>query len=82
MPCLQSPEVRSCSMHRFVAVFRVSCLILLCAFTMFAQRDLSTLAGTVNVTSGGVVANATVKITEQATGLAYQTVTNNVGEFV
>src|SRR5260370_42186218 len=48
----------------------------------FAQRDLSTLAGTVTDTSGGVVANASVKITDVSTGLVYETLTNGSGEFV
>ncbi|HXB73910.1 MAG TPA: TonB-dependent receptor [Candidatus Acidoferrales bacterium] len=61
---------------------RISFLILFCACAVFAQRDLSTLAGTVNDTSGGVVANAAVKITELATGLSYDTVSNTAGEFV
>src|SRR5438477_4842645 len=57
-------------------------LIFVCACAAFAQRDLSTLAGTVTDTSGGVVANAAVKITEEATGLVYDTQTNSSGEFV
>jgi hypothetical protein len=61
--------------QRFLLLF----IIAACAF---AQRDLSTLAGTVTDSSGGVVPNATVKITEQATGLVYETVTNSAGEFV
>ena len=32
--------------------------------------------------SGGVVINAVVKITDQATGLSYETVTNGSGDFV
>ncbi len=63
-------------------VVRCTLLSSLLVFAAFAQRDLSTIAGTVTDTSGGVVANAIVKITEQATGLEYQTVTNGAGEFV
>ncbi|HEY2016318.1 MAG TPA: carboxypeptidase-like regulatory domain-containing protein, partial [Bryobacteraceae bacterium] len=67
-------------MNRVVRAL-VVCLLFssVCAF---AQRDLSTLAGTVTDTSGGVVANASVRITEQATGLVYETLTNGSGEFV
>ena len=43
---------------------RIFLVALFCVCTVFAQRDLSTLAGTVNDTSGGVVANAAVKITD------------------
>src|SRR5947209_11391552 len=67
---------------QFGVLSRISLAALFCACAAFAQRDLSTLAGSVNDTSGGVVANATVKITEQATGLVYETVTNSTGEFV
>src|SRR6516164_8252866 len=63
-------------------VARFSLLSVLFLSAAFAQRDLSTLAGTVTDTSGGVVVNASVKIVEQATGLAYETLTNNAGEFV
>jgi hypothetical protein len=83
MPRLQSSGTsRKRLAQRCAAVLRITFLILFCACAVFAQRDLSTLAGTVNDTSGGVVANATVKITEQATGLVYDTVTNSSGEFV
>src|SRR6266496_2632739 len=57
----------------------LSALLLSCAF---AQRDLSTLAGTVTDTSGGVVVNAAVKIVDESTGLNYETLTNSSGEFV
>ena len=50
--------------------------------SVFAQRDLATLAGTVTDISKGVVANATVIITEQGTGLIYEMQTNAAGEFV
>jgi len=49
---------------------------------MFAQRDLSTLVGTVTDSSGGVVPNAKVTITEVATGQVYSLVTGAGGEFV
>src|SRR5215469_716850 len=64
---------------------RVVCLSLLLALLVtgaFAQRDLATLAGTVTDSTGGVVPNAAVTITETSTGLAYNTVTNSAGEFV
>src|SRR5271170_4734097 len=52
------------------------------ATSIYAQRDLSTLAGTVTDSSGGVVANARVTITEAATGQVYEITTNSQGEFV
>ena len=66
-------------MNRLVRYSLLSALLLSCAF---AQRDLSTIAGTVTDTSGGVVANAAVRIVDQATGIAYETLTNSAGEFV
>jgi hypothetical protein len=52
------------------------------ATSMYAQRDLATLAGTVTDSTGGVVANAKVTITETATGQVYEIATNAQGEFV
>src|SRR5579872_693975 len=69
-------------MYRFLPGLRVAPLFLICACALFAQRDLSTLAGTITDTSGGVVANAKVTITEAETGQVYSILTNNVGEFV
>src|SRR5260370_20880868 len=66
-------------MSRVVRFCLLSVLILSCAM---AQRDLSTLVGTVTDSSGGIVVNAAVKIVDQATGLAYETLTNTSGEFV
>src|SRR5579864_6044149 len=61
---------------------RVAFVALITACALFAQRDLSTLAGTITDRSGGVVANALVTITEDSTGQVYQITTNNLGEFV
>jgi hypothetical protein len=66
-------------MYRLVRLSFLSALLLSSAF---AQRDLSTIAGTVTDSSGGVVVNAAVRIVDQATGLVYETLTNNAGEFV
>src|ERR1022692_169992 len=61
---------------------RIALLVLTCACAMFAQRDLSTLAGTITDSTGGVVVNAKVSITEASTGQVYSILTNNLGEFV
>ena len=68
-------------MYRFFVGLRVA-LCLTIASAAFAQRDLSTLAGTITDSSGGVVANAKVTITEVATGQVYSILTNSLGEFV
>ena len=57
-------------------------LVMLLAVPALAQRDLSTLAGTVTDPSGGAIANAKVTITEDATQLKYEVSTSESGEFV
>src|SRR5437016_5398047 len=69
-------------MNRHNLGLRIALLTLICACALFAQRDLSTLAGTITDSSGGVVVNATVTITEDATGAVYVITTNSLGEFV
>ncbi len=69
-------------MYCFLKPQRVLLSILLFASAMFAQRDLSTLAGTITDSSGSVVANAKVTITEVATDQVYEITTNSLGEFV
>ncbi|SPF44855.1 TonB-dependent receptor [Candidatus Sulfopaludibacter sp. SbA4] len=69
-------------MYRCFTGLRVALLSLICACALLAQRDLSTLAGTITDSSGGAVANASVTITEVATGQVYTILTNSLGEFV
>src|SRR3984957_2775166 len=69
-------------MFRYLTGLRIALLALLCACAVFAQRDLSTLAGTITDSSGGVVANAKVTITEVSTGEVYTITTNSLGEYV
>lgn len=47
--------------------------------TAITQTSRGTLTGTVTDSSGAVVANATVKITQSGTGISRQTNTNNAG---
>src|SRR3984957_623131 len=61
---------------------RIALLTLVCTCVAFAQRDLSTLAGTITDASGGVVASAKVTISDIATGEAFTITSNNLGEFV
>ncbi len=69
-------------MYRHFTGLRIALFASLFACALFAQRDLSTLAGTITDSSGGVVVNAKVTITESSTGLVYSILTNNLGEFV
>ncbi len=61
---------------------RFALLSLLCGSVLLAQRDLSTLVGTVTDPTGGVVVNAVVTITETDTGLSYTVNTGASGDFV
>jgi len=69
-------------MHRRFAGPRIALLALVSACAMFAQRDLATLVGTVTDPSGGVVANATVTVTENDTNEVYTLTTNSAGEYI
>ncbi len=69
-------------MYCFLKPLRLVLLVLAFASAMLAQRDLSTLAGTITDSTGGVVANAKVTITEISTGQVYEITTNSLGEFV
>ena len=68
-------------MNRYFAGLRIALLALVCACAVFAQRDLATITGTVTDSSGGVIANAKVTVTEVATGQVYELVTNSSGEY-
>jgi hypothetical protein len=69
-------------MHRCFAGPRVALLALVSACALFAQRDLATLVGTVTDPSGGVIANATVTVTENETNEVYTLTTNSAGEYI
>src|SRR5258708_7750271 len=61
---------------------RIALLLLLFSACVFAQRDLATILGTVVDPQGGVIPGAKVIITEDATGLSYDVITNTSGEFI
>ena len=46
-----------------------------------AQRDLGTVTGTITDASGAAVPNAKITIREDATGVSYDTVSNETGNF-
>ncbi len=58
--------------------FGVSALALTATGTMLAQQS-ATLSGTVNDNSGAVVANAKIELTNEASGIVRDTVTNGSG---
>ncbi|HEY7305009.1 MAG TPA: carboxypeptidase regulatory-like domain-containing protein [Bryobacteraceae bacterium] len=60
---------------------RVFFAILFTASFVLAQRDLGTLTGTITDPTGSAVPNAKVTITNTATGVSYETVTNTAGSY-
>lgn len=69
-------------MQRTLSRLSAALIFLLSSVVLYAQRDLATLVGTVTDPSGGVVAGATVTVTEVATGQVYTLTTGNTGDFV
>ncbi len=63
-------------------ILRAAVLLVLVSFAVFAQRDLATVLGTVTDPTGGSIGDAKVTLTEDATGLSYEVVTNASGEFI
>lgn len=62
---------------------RMACVFLfLCSVSLYGQRDLATIVGTVTDPQGGVIPSAKVTITEDATGVSYDVMTNASGEFI
>src|SRR5579885_2992320 len=61
---------------------RVSALFIFVCFSVLAQRDLGTITGTVTDPQGGAIPNAKITITEDATGLTYDTTTGAAGDYV
>ncbi|MES1256813.1 MAG: carboxypeptidase-like regulatory domain-containing protein [Acidobacteriota bacterium] len=68
-------------MFRTFKGLRLALTALFFAFAAYAQRDLATIVGTVTDSSGGVVANAKVVVTETGTGQVYELITGSNGEF-
>ncbi|MBV9406343.1 MAG: carboxypeptidase regulatory-like domain-containing protein, partial [Acidobacteriaceae bacterium] len=66
-------------MPRTLAQTAFALLFLLLAGLAFAQRDLGTLTGTIADPQGGAVPNAKVTISNNATGVVNNTVTNDAG---
>jgi hypothetical protein len=67
------PRLRS---YVFVALFAV-----LMSTSLFAQRDLGTVTGTVSDAQGAAVPNAKITIVEDATGLSYDVTSSDDGTY-
>ena len=68
-------------LSRFTTL-RATLLALTFACALFAQRDLSTLLGTVSDPSGAVIVDATVVVTETSTNEVYTLTTNSAGQYI
>ncbi len=66
---------------RHAAILKAVFAALLFAAFAFAQRDLGTIVGTITDPQGGVIPNAKITITEDATGLSYEVVSGISGDF-
>jgi hypothetical protein len=66
---------------RLTAATKAFVAMLLLAVAVLAQRDLGTIVGTVTDPQGGVIANAKITITEDATGLTYEVTSSSTGDF-
>jgi hypothetical protein len=60
----------------------VLCLLLLASICLFGQGTTSRVVGTVTDTSGAVVPNARVTLTNEATGVSFNTTTTESGAYV
>ena len=67
---------------RITAATKAFGAMLLFAVAVLAQRDLGTIVGTVTDPQGGVISNAKITITEDATGLTYELTSSTSGDFV
>ncbi len=63
-------------------VYRLPYLLLLLAASMFAQRDLGTITGTITDPQGAAVPSAKITITEDATGLVYEVQASAAGDYI
>ena len=61
---------------------RLLIVLITCAAALWAQRDLGTITGTITDPQGGVIPNAKVTITEDATGLTYTVITGADGQYI
>ncbi|HXY38656.1 MAG TPA: carboxypeptidase-like regulatory domain-containing protein, partial [Vicinamibacteria bacterium] len=59
----------------------LAAVVLLLAVPAFAQRFTASIRGTVTDNTGAVVPGATVKLTNQGTGVAREVVTNTAGNY-
>src|ERR1700733_2800082 len=65
----------------WLAVVLLAALTAMTALNTFAQSDDGSIVGTVTDTSGAVLPNAAITVTNVDTGLKFTSKSNNAGEF-
>lgn len=68
-------------MLRWLTGFSLAVFVLLFSSVAFGQRDLGTITGIVTDASGAAVPNAKITVTEDATGVSYNTQSNDSGNY-
>src|SRR5213083_2738574 len=66
----------------FGVIVFTTVLLLSLSTPLIAQRDMGTILGVVKDQSGGVLPGATVRITEENTGLSVTVLTDDVGNYI
>ena len=66
----------------FRRLFLVGVVGILCAGMTFAQRDLGTIVGLITDAQNAAVPGAKVTITEDATGLSYEVISGQDGQYI
>jgi Carboxypeptidase regulatory-like domain len=69
-------------LSRVFSIFSISALFALASIQVFGQGQAGTLLGTVTDSSGAVLPNVTVTITNTATGVTRSSVTNDAGAYI
>src|ERR671936_157640 len=72
-------QLASCATSRFIALLVLA--LLFASLQAFGQAQAGTLLGTVTDSSGAVLPNVTITITNKATGVSKTSVTNDTGEY-
>ncbi len=62
-------------------LIRLAVFLCLCTVLVFGQRDLGTISGSITDAQGAAIPNAKVTVTNDATGVATNSVSNDAGAF-
>lgn len=76
------PTLSLRNLRQYIAFFLLSCAALFACSSAFSQSNAGRILGTVTDQSGAAVANATVNVTNVATGVARNLLTDASGQYV